>query len=439
MKKETLEYIKEALNEDLGSKTSNYWLDQVEVLVLNEKEAVFSVPSLFIKDSFERKFGKKLKKELNKRGFSTNYEIKIDETLVKSARPNIIKKTETKKAGGDTREKRKTEDKVDLEPFNKLFIGSSNNLAVVAAKNIVQKPGERFNPLFLYGAPGVGKTNLLRTIEKTREDALYIDSESFLNLFVSAIKNNETAKFKDKIRNNSILLIDDIQFLAGKKAVSEELLHTVNHYIEGERSIVLVSDVKPGDLKGFPERLVSRVYNGLATDIDKPDKEVVEGFFRNTGIEKHLEEGLFDKICSFPFSNFREMNGLINTFTANKIASVDNKLFIKEYLKKGDVFSLRKETPEDLLSLVADSYQIDPLLIVSKNRTEKISNARHVLIALLRTHTDLSLNQIGLFVGNRSHSTILSSLNKIEKNEELKKGVKSFDNLRTKETKELVG
>ena len=217
MKKETLEYIKEALNEDLGSKTSNYWLDQVEVLVLNEKEAVFSVPSLFIKDSFERKFGKKLKKELNKRGFSTNYEIKIDETLVKSARPNIIKKTETKKAGGDTREKRKTEDKVDLEPFNKLFIGSSNNLAVVAAKNIVQKPGERFNPLFLYGAPGVGKTNLLRTIEKTREDALYIDSESFLNLFVSAIKNNETAKFKDKIRNNSILLIDDIQFLAGKK------------------------------------------------------------------------------------------------------------------------------------------------------------------------------------------------------------------------------
>ena len=439
MKKETLEYIKEALNEDLGSKTSNYWLDQVEVLVLNEKEAVFSVPSLFIKDSFERKFGKKLKKELNKRGFSTNYEIKIDETLVKSARPNIIKKTETKKSGGDTREKRKTEDKVDLEPFNKLFIGSSNNLAVVAAKNIVQKPGERFNPLFLYGAPGVGKTNLLRTIEKTREDALYIDSESFLNLFVSAIKNNETAKFKDKIRNNSILLIDDIQFLAGKKAVSEELLHTVNHYIEGERSIVLVSDVKPGDLKGFPERLVSRVYNGLATDIDKPDKEVVEDFFRNTGIEKHLEEGLFDKICSFPFSNFREMNGLINTFTANKIASVDNKLFIKEYLKKGDVFSLRKETPEDLLSLVADSYQIDPLLIVSKNRTEKISNARHVLIALLRTHTDLSLNQIGLFVGNRSHSTILSSLNKIEKNEELKKGVKSFDNLRTKETKELVG
>ena len=255
----------------------------------------------------------------------------------------------------------------------------------------------------------------------------------------SPIKNNETAKFKDKIRNNSILLIDDIQFLAGKKAVSEELLHTVNHYIEGERSIVLVSDVKPGDLKGFPERLVRRVYNGLATDIDKPDKEVVEGFFRNTGIEKHLEEGLFDKICSFPFSNFREMNGLINTFTANKIASVDNKLFIKEYLKKGDVFSLRKETPEDLLSLVADSYQIDPLLIVSKNRTAKISNARHVLIALLRTHTDLSLNQIGLFVGNRSHSTILSSLNKIEKNEELKKGVKSFDNLRTKETKELVG
>ena len=438
MKKETLKDIKEALNEDLGGKTSNYWLDQVEGLVLNEKEAVFSVPSLFIKDSFERKFGKKLKKELNKRGFSTNYEIKIDETLVKSARPNTIKKTEEKKTGGDTREKRKTEDKVDLEPFNKLFIGSSNNLAVVAAKNIVQKPGERFNPLFLYGAPGVGKTNLLRTIEKTREDALYIDSESFLNLFVSAIKNSETAKFKDKIRNNSILLIDDIQFLAGKKAVSEELLHTVNHYIEGERSIVLVSDVKPVDLKGFPERLVSRVYNGLATDIDKPDKEVVESFFRNTGIEKHLEEGLFDKICSFPFSNFREMNGLINTFTANKIASVDNKVFIEEYLKKGEVFSLKKETPEDLLSLVADSYQIDPLLIVSKNRTEKISNARHVLIALLRTHTDLSLNQIGLFVGNRSHSTIMSSLNKIEKNEELKKGVKSFDNLRTKETKELV-
>ena len=439
MKKDTWENVKEALNDTLGSKTSNYWLDQVEGLVLNEKEAVFSVPSLFIKDSFERKFGKKLKKELGRRGFSKNYVIKIDETLVKSARPNTIKKTETKKTEGVESEKKKIKIQADLEPFNKLFVGSSNNLAVVAAKNIVRNPGERFNPLFLYGEPGVGKTNLLKTIEKTREDALYIDSESFLNLFVSAIKNNETSKFKDKIRNNSILLIDDIQFLAGKKAASEELLHTVNHYIESEKSIVLVSDVKPFVLKGFPERLISRVYNGLATDIDKPDKEVVEAFFRNTGIEKHLEEGFFEKLCSFPFSNFREMNGLINTFTANKIASVDNKIFIKEYLKNGDTFSLKKETPEDLLSLVADSYQIDPLLIVSKNRTEKISNARHVLIALLRKHTDLSLNQIGLFVGNRSHSTILSSLNKIEKNEELKKGVKSFDNLSKKETKELVG
>ena len=133
---------------------------------------------------------------------------------------------------------------------------------------------------------------MLKTLEKTREDAFYIVSEEFLNSFIQGIKNGTTEDFREKVRGKNLLLLDDVQFLAGKKAVSEELLHTLNHYIENEKGVVLVSDVKPKELVGFPERLISRVYSGLVTDIEKPDKDLLYTFIKNSTVESDLSKKL---------------------------------------------------------------------------------------------------------------------------------------------------
>ena len=251
MENKTWEEIKDVLISCGKNKTSKYWLDQTKTSSSTDNKLLINVPSVFIKESFEKKFGKTLKQELLNRGLSSNYKIVVDEGLASA----LFAKKEVTPATSNTpiQEELVLEERnvFSLSPFNDFYTGASNSLAVIAAKTIVEKPGERFNPLFVYGRPGVGKTFLLKTIEKTREDSLYIGSEDFLNSFVQSIKKGTTEKFKETIRGNKLLLLDDIQFLSGKKAASEELLHTINHYIENGRGIVLVSDVKPKDLLVF--------------------------------------------------------------------------------------------------------------------------------------------------------------------------------------------
>ena len=416
----TWKEIKETIASNNETKTAKYWLNQVSFSKFENMVFHFSVPSVFVKDSFEKKFGKALEKELALRGMCKKYQLTVDEDLLKK---NLSKTQEQKNSflnkDDGSKNKEKLEETYNLTPFDNFYTGSSNNLAVVAAKAVAKNPGKRFNPLFIYGRPGVGKTHLLKTLKETRVNSLYIGSEDFLNSFVKSIKDRETALFKDRVRNNEILLLDDLQFLAGKKAVSEEVLHTVNHYIEKEKAVVLVSDVRPEDLFGFPERLISRIYSGLVTDIEKPNEELLLKYLENKIDSSLFGKGVVERITSLPFDNFRELEGFLNKFSLNVDAGVDAGVFVEDFIRNKELVLIKKKTPEDLLFFVSKKYQVDKELLLSKNRTEKVCNARHVLIGLLRKHTDLSLQQIGLYVGNRSHSTILSSLKKINSGEGL--------------------
>ena len=425
-----LEEFNALLEKSLTNKTDRYWLDQVGLEINDENDLCIVVSSDFIKSAIEKKVYSKIKSV-----YQLKYNNKADCVFVVDK--NFQKTSVYERSSVETTIVEKKQDDIvietryDLSFFDELFVGGCNNLAITAAKNVVISPGKRFNPLFVYGKPGVGKTHLLKTIEASSNSSFYIDSESFLESYISGIKNNDIDNFKKRIRSVDILLVDDIQFFVGKKGVSEELFHTINYFLNNSKSVVLASDQKPQELNGFPDRLVSRILNGLVTDIEKPDREIFSEVLKKNNVE--FEGLLFSKndlemLLSLDFQSFREINGVVNNLIINKQTGVSNSKYISELVSMYSNNKIMELTPEFILKYCSEVYQVDERLVLSKNRSELVSNARHLFIYLMRKHTEYSLNQIGLYVGNRSHSTVLSSIKKVEGSSLFKKEVNIFNN-----------
>ena len=436
-----LEEFKALLEKSLTNKTDRYWLDQVGLEINDENDLCIVVSSDFIKSAIEKKVYSKIKSV-----YQLKYNNKADCVFVVDK--NFQKTSVYERSSVETTIVEKKQDDIvvetsyDLSFFDELFVGGCNNLAITAAKNVVISPGKRFNPLFVYGKPGVGKTHLLKTIEASSNSSFYIDSESFLESYISGIKNNDIDNFKKRIRSVDILLVDDIQFFVGKKGVSEELFHTINYFLNNSKSVVLASDQKPQELNGFPDRLVSRILNGLVTDIEKPDREIFSEVLKKNNVE--FEGLLFSKndletLLSLDFQSFREINGVVNNLIINKQTGVSNNKYISELVSMYSNNKIMELTPEFILKYCSEVYQVDERLVLSKNRSELVSNARHLFIYLMRKHTEYSLNQIGLYVGNRSHSTVLSSIKKVEGSSLFKKEVNIFNNKIENNSTNFVG
>ena len=420
-----LQIFKEKILQENLSKTETYWIDQIDFQIV-DNDLNLCVNSEFVKTSIEKKVFDKI---LNvSKSIS-----EIDNCIFILDPSKKVKKTELSSPLVEEvivfEEKEVVE--VDLSVFNNLLVGSSNNLAITAAKNVVQSPGSRFNPLFIHGKPGVGKTHLLKTMEESSRSSYYIDSESFLESYVSGIKNQSIDLFKNKIRSVDILLIDDIQFFMGKKGVSEELFHTINYFLNNNKAVVLVSDQKPQDLLGFPERLISRILNGLVTDIEQPSSEMFKDFLIKINEENNktlLTESNIEDLSKIDISSFRDINGIVNSLVINKQTGVNNTDYILGLVRSSLNQNTIVLTPEYIFDYVSNVHQIDKKLISSKNRSLEVGAARHLLVALMRKHTDLSLSQIGLYLGNRSHSTVLSYLNKAKSAAVVLREINSCDN-----------
>ena len=429
MNQELIEFKEKILKEQL-SKTDRYWLEQVDFRTNKENELNLFVNSEFVKTSIEKKLYKKIKSVYKDVSGYEDCVFVLDKKLKKEI-PFNPPPVETDKKKYVEEEIKKEKIIPDLSVFDELLVGVSNNLAITAAKNVVLEPGKRFNPLFVHGEPGVGKTHLLKTMEESCVSSYYIDSESFLESYVSGIKNQDIDLFKNKIRSVDVLLIDDIQFFVGKKGVSEELFHTINYFLNNEKAVVLVSDQKPQNLLGFPERLISRILNGLVTDIGKPDKKMFEEMLniKNKAFDDVLlTKNEISDLVGVEINSFRDINGIINNLVINKQTGVGNSEYIKNLVGESKKTSLAYLNPEFILEYVSEVYQIDKKLIVSKNRSSNISEARNLCVALMRKHTDLSLVQIGLVLGGRSHSTVLSCLKRSEASALVLKEMNIFDN-----------
>ncbi len=322
--------------------------------------------------------------------------------------------------------------------FDSFVVSSSNQLAHAASMRVADQPSGAYNPLFIYGGVGLGKTHLMhaigshvsRTMPGLRH--LYISTESFMNDLINSIRFEKTIDFKERYRNVDLLLIDDIQFLAGKERTQEEFFHTFNALYESQKQIVLTSDCQPRDIPTLEERLRSRFEWGLIADIQPPDLETKVAILRKKAEAEnvHLDEDVALFISSRIRSNIRELEGSLIRLIA--FASLTGRKIdldmAKETLKDLMDDRGRSITIEAIQKYVANYYRMKVTELKSRNNAKHISFPRQVAMYLCKKLTDKSLPGIGSHFGNKHHSTVIHALRKIEA---MREKDKEFDRIIT--------
>ena len=308
--------------------------------------------------------------------------------------------------------------------FDSFVVGSSNQFVHAACLAVADNPAEAFNPLFIYGGVGLGKTHLMHAIgqfileKDPSKRILYITGEYFTNELIRAIQNNRTIQFRNRFRKVDVLMVDDIQFIAGKESTQEEFFHTFNTLHTAGKQIILTSDRPPHEIARLEERLRSRFGGGLLADVKKPDVETRIAILRrkaeNEGIE--VEDGVLENIATHIDTNIRELEGSLTRLVA--YANLTQKpltvQLVGEALRDLFVTQARKEvTPQLIMQTVADYYSINMQDLVSHSRRREITVPRQIAMYLTREMTNLSLPQIGQVFGNRDHTTVLHGCEKI--------------------------
>lgn len=320
--------------------------------------------------------------------------------------------------------------KANLNPrytFDTFVVGKNNNMAHAASLAVAESPGEIYNPLFIYGGVGLGKTHLMHSIAhfilKKNPDSkiLYVTSEKFTNELIDAIRNknnSSTTEFRKTYRNNDVLLIDDIQFIIGKESTQEEFFHTFNALYESKKQIIISSDKPPKDIETLEERLRSRFEWGLTVDIQQPDyetrmailrkKEELEGYNIDNEVVKYIATNVK--------SNIRELEGALTKIVAySKLNKQEINLDLAEEALK-DLISpnaAREITPQLIINIVAEHFNITSLDIIAPKRSKELVFPRQIVMFLCGEMTNESLQNIGKVLGGRDHTTIIHGQKKI--------------------------
>jgi chromosomal replication initiator protein len=308
--------------------------------------------------------------------------------------------------------------------FSRFIVGSSNRLAHAACLAVADNPGHSYNPLFLYGGVGLGKTHLLHAIGNYVLDrdpeinVLYVSSEKFTNDLINAIRRQQTEEFRIRYRNIDVLLIDDIQFIAGKDATQEEFFHTFNALHSAAKHIVISSDKPPKAILTLEERLRSRFEWGLICDVQPPDLETRTAILRAKGeqMKVYVPDEVFDFLAHKVQSNIRELEGSLNRVAAYAdlhkvgISTEVAMLALADLLGSA---RRKRVTPEMILAAVSEHYGVDLRTLQGRGRSRNIVIPRHVAMYLLREETDCSLVDIGNLLGGRDHTTVIHGCEKI--------------------------
>ncbi|MCI8427834.1 MAG: chromosomal replication initiator protein DnaA [Lachnospira sp.] len=323
----------------------------------------------------------------------------------------------------------KTNNALNLNPnytFDTFVIGNNNNLAHAASLAVAETPGEVYNPLFIYGGVGLGKTHLMQAIahfiinNSPTLKVLYVTSETFTNELIDSVKNQKNSEFREKYRNIDILLIDDIQFIIGKESTQEEFFHTFNALYQDRKQIVISSDRPPKEMETLSERLRTRFEMGLPVDIQIPTYETKMAI-----LNKKAELGGYnipydvkDYVATHIKSSIRELEGALTKLSAfAKLSTTPITVeFAEETLKDLISPDTRREiTPELIINIVSEHFNIRPEYILSQKRTANIVYPRQIAMYLCHQMTTATMQSLGKSFGNRDHSTVMHGIEKINK------------------------
>ena len=313
---------------------------------------------------------------------------------------------------------------INLNPrytFDTYVVGSGNRLAHAACQAVAEKPARAYNPLFLYGGVGLGKTHLLHAIGNACHadglNVLYVSSEEFTNDMINAIRTHTTQAFREKYRSADVLLVDDIQFIAGKESTQEEFFHTFNTLHGQDKQIIVSSDRPPKSLVTLEERLRSRFEWGLTADIQAPDFETRIAILRSkaerTG--RHISDEILESVAKQVQSNIRELEGALNRIIAFADLSGSPLTPGLVEVALADLLPMRGDVePARVVDLVARKFNLSVEKLLSRDRTKDVAHPRQIAMYLLREEAKISFPQIGEVLGGRDHSTVMSAIEKIK-------------------------
>ncbi|WP_077532782.1 chromosomal replication initiator protein DnaA [Massiliimalia massiliensis] len=441
---EVLNLVKDSLKSDISDVAYKCWIAPIEAVKLEGNNAHICVANPFHKDILENQYKNKLEKGFAEiLGFPVSIVIQTTESVqaepLKSESPSVLmdenrdsEELESYNKALDYMENQQNKLNESLKngnyeyTFDTFIVGSSNNFAYAACKAVAQKNSTAYNPLFIHGPSGLGKTHLLHAIKfefaKNNPNAniIYVSSETFTNELINAIQKQTIGEFRNKYRKADILLIDDIQFIAGKESTQEEFFHTFNELHQIGKQIVLTSDRPPKDIKTLEDRLKTRFEWGLLTDIGLPDFETRIAIIKRKAdlLNLTIPDDVAQFIASKLKNNIRQLEGAVKKIKAYKYYAGSNpsmsvaQTVIKEILNDNQPAPI---TVEKIIEEVAKTYSVTPEDIRSNKRTAPLPLARQVSIYVVREITQMTQAAIGDEFGGRDHATIVYSIQKVQK------------------------
>lgn len=415
-------------NLELGLSKANFttWFKNTSIIDKNESILMVGVPNAFTKEWLQNKYHQDILKALK----SIAPEIKEIKYQIAS---NSYSPAQTQAAAAQPKEvarmaPRRAENS-SLNPkytFDAFIVGSHNQLAHAASLAVSKKPGSAYNPLFIYGGVGLGKTHLMQAVGteilKKNPDAkiLYTTSEKFTNEFVAALGQGRMDQFKNQYRTVDVLLIDDIQFLAGKEGIQEEFFHTFNALHQNNKQVVMTSDRLPKEIPAIEERLVSRFEWGMVADVQAPDMETRLAILKTKVKEKNydVDPQILQFIAENVLNNVRELEGSLNRLMV--YCQLNNTKPTIEQVKSVlvSVISAPKKrgvSAKKIIEIVADFYNVLPEDLLKQSRKKEYVNPRQIAMYIIRKELETSLPSIGELFGGRDHTTVIHAIDKIDR------------------------
>lgn len=395
------------------------WFKDTFILEIQEKEIIIGVPNGFTKEWLENKYHPQVKETLQKILGDVpkiSYRVSSKNPVPSPSAAPVAPPKEMASRHPQLNNKYR---------FHNFVVGNSNRLAAATAQAIVAKPGTVYNPLFIYGGVGLGKTHLVQAIgneiliKSPKKKIVYVPCERFTNDFIQSISNGKINDFKKAYRDVDVLLVDDIQFLSGKEGTQEEFFHTFNTLHQDDRQIVMTSDRVPQAIPQLQERLSSRFGCGMVADIQPPNLEMREAILGAKAKEKNfsMDANIIHYIATQVESNIRELEGAITRLKSytelNKITpsmDVASKILQDTISAKGKSLSVEK-----ILKVVGGFFKISPSDLISAKRDKDLVWSRQIVMYLLRHEMNLSFPKIGQELNKKDHTTIMHGVGKIEK------------------------